>query len=199
MNAREIETALKQQIMKDSGLDQHRNYLGISKLHDCPCKVYREYFAGVTTSEQAHRMCYAGYHHEENVIRLLQRAEISVMDCGMEIASPLDSRLRGHIDGRTPDGDLIEVKSVNPDKFRRISEDGRAAYAHYAQVQMYMKYGGWRRAHLIYRNRDTYEHLVIEVPYSPATADKLERKAAMILGAIDAQTPPECTCGKCER
>lgn len=197
-NAPFIEHALSCQIEKESGLDQHRDYLGISKIAECPRKAYDEYMNGTTPTESAHRFCYAGYHQEADVLRLLNAAGIEVLENGHEVVSHLDQRLRGHIDGHTLDGHLVEVKSLNADKFRRVQADGRALFKHFVQVQLYMRYGGWEQAFIIYRCRDTYEHFVVEVPYQPSSADKFERKAMALLASIDRKERPACECGHCK-
>lgn len=198
-NAQFIEHALSCQIEKESGLDQHRDYLGISKIAECPRKAYQEYMEPILiTTPEMHRFCYAGYHQEADVLRLLNAAGFEVLENGKEVVSPLDHRLRGHIDGYTLDGHLIEVKSLNAEKFRRVQADGRVLYKHFVQVQLYMRYGGWKSCFVIYRCRDTYEHFVVEVPYQPASADKFERKAMALLSSIDRKERPECECGHCK-
>lgn len=198
MFAVDIEHALTAQLAVDSRADQHRDYLGISKIGHCPRAMYDEYMHGQGLTESTHRFCYAGYHQEDDILRLLRASGIAVLENGMEVCHPLESRIRGHIDGYTVEGDLIEIKSLNSAKFQRVREDGRAQYKHFAQVQLYMRYGGWKQAFVIYRNRDTYEHLVIRVPYQPATAEKLERKALSVLASIDLKERPACDCGHCK-
>lgn len=200
MNAEEISTSLIRQIVIGSNLDNHRDYLGISKIFDCPRKAYIEYMDGIGDIDEAtHRFCYAGYEQERSVISLLQQAGIGCLDSGLEVTAPFDNRLRGHIDGVTNDNELLEIKSLTVDKFRRVNADGRALFKHFVQVQLYMRYGGWKQAFIVYRCRETYEHFVVSVPYHEHRAEYFERKARTILDAIDAGVPPHCECGKCKK
>ena len=195
----DILTSINLQIEAESGLDQHRPYLGISKIGNCPRETYNEYVNGQgAPTEAAHRFCFAGYEHERSVLSLLQRSGVGCTNNGYEVVAPFDARLRGHIDGLTTGGELLEIKSLSRDKFDRVQADQRVINKHFAQVQLYMRYGGWRMAYVIYRDRDTYRHMVLPVPYQPGTAAHLESKAKAILAAIDAGTPPPCECGRCE-
>ena len=195
----EIQNTLTQQIAANSGLDQHREYLGISKISGCPRAAYNEYFDGVgEISEATHRFCFAGYEQERSVLSLLQKSGIGCMDNGYGVIAPFDDRLCGHIDGLTLDNDLLEIKSLTVDKFERIRKEMKASYKHFIQVQLYMRYGGWRQCFTVYRCRETYEHLVIPVMYNERQAEKAENKAKAILAAIDAKVPPACECGRCK-
>lgn len=196
MNSISISNALTQQIAIRSGLDRHRDYLGISKVGDCPRQAVREFFNGVTVTTDAHRMCFAGYEQETSIIELLAQQNIA-WAFGQEVVAPFDSRLRGHIDALTGDGDLIEIKSVSTDKFNIVNQLREPLRKHYIQVQLYMRYGRWQRTHVIYRCRETYEHIVLCVAYSDSKAAKYEQKAKLMLDAIDRHELPACECRRC--
>ena len=51
---------------------------------------------------------------------------------------------------------------------------------------------------MIYRCRETYEHIVLTVLYMESQALKFELKAKRLLDAIDRKIEPECECGRCE-
>jgi hypothetical protein len=192
----DIPYLIKQYMQDNSGLDQHRNYLGISKISECPRKVVNEYFHGIEPSEQAYRMCFAGYEQEDSVKKMLLpvlRNEGAVH----EVIAGFDSRLRGHTDGETVDGNLLEIKSVSTSKFNKVSQTKRVLQNHYQQIQLYMHFGGWKSAWVVYRCRETYEHIVIKVAYNQNIAMALEEKAKRILRYIDEGTTPPCECGNC--
>jgi hypothetical protein len=197
MNSTKLHNAITQQIAIRSGLDQHRNYLGISKIGDCPRHAVLEYLHGVRLTEDAHRMCFAGYEQEASVIELLAQIKLAYAS-GQEVIAPFDSRFRGHIHALTVDGDLVEIKSVSVDKYQKVLIDRQVLRKHYMQVQLYMRYGGWQRTHIIYRCRETYEHIVICVPYAESKAEKYEQKAKMMLSFIDRKEIPPCECGRCK-
>lgn len=180
-----------------SNFDTHRKYLGMSKLADCPRKVFREFKDGVIPTEDIYRMSYAGYEHEKNILAMLQECGIA-MPVQRELIAPFDNRLRGHIDAETVDGFLCEIKSVSDKKYQGISSNKRMPYRNFAQVQVYMRYGGYERSLVVYRNRDTYQTILFDIPYNPNVADKLERKAKRILEAIDSGQLPECDCHTCK-
>lgn len=200
MSDKEIAYRITTHIARVSGLDQHREYLGISKISQCPRAAVLEFRNGITETGEAHRMCYAGYEQERAVMQLLYNAGVAINSFPMskEVVAPFDSRLRGHIDGETVDGDLLEIKSVSRFKFDKIRKDHHAKFEHFVQVQLYMRYGGWKKSFIVYRCRETYEHVVVEVPYNEGQAEKFEQKARKMLAYIDEGSLPPCECGRCK-
>jgi len=201
MNSRTIQEKIEDYIQANSGLDQHREYLGISKIAGCPRGAVLEYRNGIEESPEAHRMCLAGYEHEASVLRMLEEQGIadpylyqSLPD--LEVVAPFDDRLRGHVDGQTFDKELLEIKSLSSHRFTKLMERGKPFYNHFVQVQLYMRYGPWKVGFVVYRNRDTYQHEVFYVKYKPGLAEKFEAKAQMILDHIDAGSLPSCECGR---
>lgn len=199
MDAKFIEQKITEYILANSGLDQHRDYLGISKIGDCPRKAYREYFEGGSFTEENHRMCFTGYEQEGQILNMLATLGLIrlIGNDEKEVVAPFDPRLRGHIDGLTRDGDLLEVKSVSWKRFQSIQENHRALSRHFIQVQLYMLYGRWARAFIVYRCRETYEHVVIHIPFNGNQALKFQQKAARLLECIDKREEPVCECGRC--
>jgi len=115
-----------------------------------------------------------------------------------EVVSALDPRFRGHVDGETVDGDLLEVKSVNRNKFEHVKSTHMALTEHFAQVQLYMKYGPWKLCWVIYVCRETLEHHVVKVTYLHTQAIKYEMKAQRMLAFIDNGLLPACECRYCK-
>ncbi len=197
MNTTQIQRSIMQQIEIHSGLDQHRDYFGISKIGDCPHHAVMEYLHGVACTEEAHRMCFAGYEHEMSIMELLVLAGIVTVQ-GLEVVAPFDSRFRGHIDALTCDDDLLEIKSVSTQKFQQVMESGKPLKKHVMQVQLYMRYGGWHQTFVVYRCRETYQHMVIRAPYIQSAAEHYEEKAKKILHCIDNNQIPDCECRRCK-
>lgn len=199
MNAAEIQMQIQNYMVNRSGLDQHRDYVGMSKIGGCSLANYLEFFDGIHLSEEAHRMCYTGYEQEANILLMLANMGIAqiVPDDRKEVVAPFDPRLRGHIDALTCEGDLLEVKSVSNRKFVQVRDTGRSLGKHFVQVQLYMLYGNWNKAFIVYRCRDTYEHLVLKIPFRAILAHQFEQKAKSLLRSIDEKEPPECSCGHC--
>ena len=198
MNKHDIANAINQHIERNSKLDGHRDYVGISQIGKCPRQTYKQFFHGISIDFMSHQRAYMGYEQEKNILELLQESHVAARIADNLVVAPFDIRLRGHFDGITRDGNFIEIKSVSVRKFEKVMQTHRAIYDHFAQVQLYMRYSKIRTTFIIYRCRETYNHHVIEVPYSEREAVKLEEKAKEILKAIDTKSPPVCTCGRCK-
>ena len=199
ITAKEMEVEIDRHVRLHSGLET-RSYLGMSQVAYCARAAYDRFVdgdPGLTQDSFLHRMCYVGYLFEEDVLRRLREMKIAVLD-RREVVAGFDDRLRGHIDGLTRWGDLLEIKSVTSSKFELVDRQGRALYEHLDQVQLYMHYGGWKYAWIVYVCRETFEHRVIRVRYEEARAARLEEKARRILKAIDERERPACECGYCK-
>lgn len=191
-----ITKKIAEYITNKSGFETRRDYISISHLADCPRRVVREYHAGFDVSATTHHMAYAGYHQERDILEMLTNMGM-LEQVNVEVVAPFDGRLRGHMDG-VLENCVLECKSVSGRRWDGILKKAdRLPWKHYVQVQMYMRYSGMRNAVVIYRNRETYEHMVIMVPYNQTQADKFEMKAKEILLALDDEVMPECECGKC--
>lgn len=197
MDAMTFQNKITEYVRNYSRLDLKRDYLGISKIADCPRRAVLEYRNGITPTEESYRNSYMGYEQETGVIVMLTGMAM-LRRQNIEVVAPFDSRLRGHLDGDISDGELIEIKSVSLNKFQKIRENKRALTKHYIQVQLYMRYGGYKEAFVIYRCRETYEHEIICVEYSHNSASKYEAKAKRMLAAIDSGEVPVCECGYCK-
>jgi hypothetical protein len=196
----DFEAKIMQYLRLHSGLEVRRSYLGISQVVKCPRLAYRGFTEGTDLDDYHHRMCYAGYLFERDVLQRMREMRIAVLP-GLnrrEVVAPDDDRLRGHIDGLTAWGDLLEIKSVTTSKFALVCQQDRALHEHNDQVQLYMRYGGWKFCWMVYVCRETLEHKVIRVRYDEVKAKILEQKALLILAAIDRGEMPKCECGYCE-
>lgn len=205
MQASTLKSILVSSLEKHSGLEQRRPYLGMSGISQCQRKLYFDFVDGRDIpSEQQHWYCWTGYLHEGAVIGLL--ADLGVEQRQIEVVAGFDSRFRGHIDYLFNPQEIIEIKSVTWDKFCKVQTENRAEYGHEAQVQMYLRHGGWQRAKIIYIARDVPHRefqgvplWVVETEPRAGMADKLDAKAKGILAAIDSKTPPPCECRWCQK
>ena len=194
----EIENQINDFIAQHSRFEARRDYLSISHVGNCPRKVVEEFRNGFQVAEHTHRMAFAGYEMEDSIRRMLEALGLVAAGSeGLEVVSPWDKRLRGHLDGLTPDGDVLEFKSVSRGQFSKILEKGRPLWRHFVQVQLYMRYGELRNALVVYRCRENYEHRVLEVPYNERQAATFEVRAGRMLEAIDQGKTLECECGMC--
>src|SRR5689334_6852029 len=204
MDATMFQSKIEEHLKEHSGLDAKRDYLGISAIGKCPRQVVREYLFGKgELSLQAHQMCYVGYLFEQDVMRRLWEigvARIAALEGEqqVEVVAAFDARLRGHVDGETVDGDLLEIKSVKRSKFEKVKQTHMALTEHFAQVQLYMKYGPWKTCWIVYVDRESLEHQVVKVNYLHTSAIKYEIKAQRMLAFIDQGMLPECECRWCK-
>lgn len=197
-----IKDQLVKSLRENSGLEQHRPYLGMSGISQCPRKLYLEFVSGRRPpTDQQHWYCWTGYLHEAAILHLLGVKP----GAQVEVVAAFDARFRGHVDWSVG-SDVIEIKSVTWNKFNTIKINNRPQSEHNQQVQMYLRHGNWRGAQIIYIARDVPHRefdgapfWVFEVRPDDTLADRLDQKARNILAAIDAQQPPRCECGYCQR
>jgi hypothetical protein len=202
MDPTTFQNTIDEHMAKVSGLDVKREYLGISAIGKCSRQVVREYLHGKSgISMRDHRMCYGGYMFEADLRNRLADMGFKITKVGFEVVADFDSRLRGHIDGEIAfsfQSDLLEVKSLKRSKFENVKQTHMPLPEHFAQVQLYMKYGSWNRCWIVYMDRESLEHQVVKVGYLHTQAIKFEMKAQRMLAHIDSGTLPECECRRCK-
>lgn len=216
MQTAQINQLVAKAIRQTSGLEAQRAYLGMSQIARCSRQLYFEFVAGQThLSDRAHQNCKRGYLIEGEfktmfaamgILHVPQAFPVLDNDTGAqrygserEIIAPFDSRFRGHTDGETCDGELLEIKSMSQEKFELARQLNRIDVAHYYQVQAYLRYGGYEHAIVEYVSSATFDHWAFRIALNPRVGAEIEAKAKRVLAAIDSHTPPRCECGKCER
>jgi hypothetical protein len=200
MNSSHVSENLLTGIRSFSGHAERRDYVGVSNIGKCPRQAYMDIVHGVPATDFAVRMGYAGRLFEVGVRSLLGIAGLlDVHGIDSQVVCPSNSLVKGHVDGISVDGDLIEIKSVSTRKWEVIAYKNRPMYEHRDQVLLYMHFGGWRNCLLIYVCRETLEHRVFDVPYERPLAVALERKILALAEAVQAGEPPACECKKCGR
>ncbi len=209
MDSRQLKQLYIENLKAKSGLEQHRPYLGMSGISQCPRLLYNQFTNGRGYQPiQDHWHCREGYKEQAEALEMLG----AINPKGVEVIAEWDARYKGHTDWETPDGDLVEIKSVYWDKFMDIVERRRAERQHYEQVQAYLRHGVWKLAHICYKARDVPQEQwrgdtiatcggipvwIVSVGLNREVADRLDAKARMILGAIDRGVAPDCVCGRC--
>ncbi len=177
---------------------EERDYLGMSAISTCPRELYRRMVDGRPRPDaQGKRYCHEGYLHEDDIVRRLDRAGWKVLNRGRELVAPFDKRFAGHIDGDFDGALMLEIKSVKLERFDEIARTNRAPDAHYEQVQVYLRYGGYSSCMLIYKCREDGQVWALEVERNDKVGARLEEKARKVLEAIDRVEPPACRCGHC--
>lgn len=191
VQATDIQAKIMDVIRARSGYEPSRKYLGMSHLGECPKRQWENFMAGSAADDDKHRMAYIGYAFESIEVGILTQAGI-FRPMRRTLVADFDERLRGHVDGETVDGDLLEIKSLSRFRFEQVEETGRALDEHFQQVQTYMHFGGYMHTEIIYVCREDFRHRVIHVPYSINVASRLVARARKVLAAIDAGQAPEC-------
>lgn len=178
---------------------EERNYLGMSSIGNCSRRQYFDMKNGwrAMPRPSLKRLFHEGHLHEQDLLARLQQAGYVVDLYQMELVAPFDARFRGHIDGVLDSGTLLEIKSVNDEKFIIVQELGALA-EHRAQCQCYMRYGSFADALIIYKQRSYGELYLVMLKLDEGEGRLLEAKAQMILKAVDGKGPlPACSCGRC--
>lgn len=207
MNAAVLQDALVRITAENSGHEEHRDYLGMSQIAKCPRRLFFEIQNGTPSDLDGKLRCYKGYQMECDlltrmalVLDLLGGDWILAPEVG-EI-SALGEQFIGHPDGELVSLDgkeriLVEIKSTLQESLDRILERARIPTRHWWQVQCYLRFGGWERALIIYEARDTGRIYVHPVRRDERTGERCERKARLVLDALEVGAPPRCACGRC--
>lgn len=199
MDAITVKHRISDHLLHASGFETGRKYLGMSRITECPARLYRECLNGRAheLNEAAARRCYRGYLFEHDAHTRLEAAGIYLPGSGKEVRADFDERFRGHTDGETTEGDLLEIKSVADRIFEGVQRTRRALDGHIAQVQMYLRYGGYGHGLIVYIDTETFQHYVADVWPNRAEQERWIEKAGQVLAGIDAGQPPKCSCGRC--
>lgn len=192
MHSTELGKKLLNYTITNSGAE-HRAYLGMSAIGDCPRQLYLHYISGRQWTTQGHFYCYLGYLFERDLLCRLAAINSKLLRPAQEF-SDFGGRFMGHTDGEW-DGDLLEIKTTIAEKL----PNGRIPERHYWQLQTYMHYGDYRQAKIIYIARDTGAFVVRNIVRVHKMGELARLKAASILEAADLRQPPECECGRCKK
>jgi len=191
MSAQELASTLLGRLKENSGFDEHRPYIGMSRIGECRKRIYTEFIDGVAATLDNHVGAWLGYTMEAAVLELLGKD----VQPGRELTA-FDGLVRGHTDGEWR-GELIEVKSTTNRKLLERLDDRRVDDRHYQQVTAYMHFGRWRRCSVIYVPRDFGKPTVFGVNYDPNEGARIEARFAEIVTHVRNKRPPRCECGRC--
>ena len=194
-SARAVERALVDHTVRSASHDPHRykGRLGMSRIHEPedvlvaevlgrPQDVDRDllllFDLGDLFEDDLHEKLHAAFPGPEYRYRSEQ----------VEIVAGFDARYSGHADGEieTPAGPvLVEIKSTTAAKIDRIRESWRLPRRTFAQVQTYLRHGGYDRGLVVYQARDTGAICVVGVKPIRPVADDLDAKAQRVLAEVD--------------
>jgi len=190
MNAAELQQTLLDWSVKHSGYEDHRNYIGLSGIGDCPKIIFRRYFNSSVIQVKEHLRTRYSYEIEGIIKERLRK--MGILAIGKDISAHL-GRVQGHVDGVVA-GKLLEIKTVP------LAVDlpfVRIPWKVYWQVQGYMHFGGYDETLIIYFARADGTFRTFEVLADPMVAVEMDAKIKSILECIDRRLPPICECGRC--
>jgi len=193
MKSTDLQRTLTNYIVKNSRHEAHRAYIGLSGIADCEAIIYDRYFHGTPATINGHLKTSLSYDLEADLVSKLSLLKLYRPAPPIEL---YDGLVLGHPDGKIDDDDLIEIKTVERETW--FPEVPHLPNKVFYQVQAYMYYGGYRRAHVIYLARDTGALRVIGVTQSTPIAQRIEDKLARLVEAVHLVQRPACSCGKCE-
>ena len=176
---------------------EHRAYVGMSGIGGCLLKQWLNFKFGQVPSLSGAKYGTRGYMFEANAKVRLERIGLYVPGSEMALVAPWDDRFRGHTDGATKDGMLLELKSIKEDAFQVVVNKDQPKPEHMAQVQTYMLYGQWEACLVVYIETNTLNHWPLLVKRNTNIGVRMEQRARTVLEMIDSNTPPLCECNFC--
>ncbi len=191
MKAVELEKALTDWTVENSGYDEHRNYIGLSTIADCPKEIYRRFFNETHASRELRLRTRFTYEIEANLIERLRALGLYRK---AETISVYDGLVQGNPDGRILE-DLLEIKTIPLSE--HIPRDRLPARV-YWQCQAYMKYGSYPATLVIYLARETGCFKVFDICPNAMRMEIIDRKVQRLIQAVKTKTEPACECGRCK-
>lgn len=96
---------------------------------------------------------------------------------------------------------LLEVKTANDERFKRVSKARFPLVEHHSQAQVYMRVFRLPRTLFWYVNKNTGDHLALWVAAAPKVQDAMVAKAEALRRYFETGTLPEriCQTGLCPR
>ena len=207
MNARQLQHDLTDFFAGRSGHDPERDYLGMSQI----AKPEEELLAMLKgkrwqPSRETHLKLRLGHLHEAEIKAALEhiswhelKEEWSYFGKELEVVADFDPRFRGHIDGMFITAEkehvLCEIKSIGGSYAKgwplddiALNDDPPSVALprkDFAQVQAYMRHGGYERCLMIYVCRSRGLIWTCEVRPDAAMQDRLDAKAKRVLARFD--------------
>lgn len=178
-----------------------RDYLGMSQIGRCAVELYEELRNGRPgLGVRGSLGCYEGLLHQRDLLARLEAMEL--YRPGRVLVAPWSERYRGHTHGELVDPatgavELLVIKSVTVRRFEEVRDMGRPVAMEGDQVQAYMCYGGYERAMILYKCRETGELWPVPVRSDKERQIRLNEKAAAVLRAVDCGIAPRCGCARC--
>ncbi len=190
MNAWELEYKLTDFSVRTSGYDEHRDYIGLSGVWDCPLVIYRRYFNRMGVSTEARLKTKYSYEVEDIIKRRLRA--MGILSPSREI-SLYDGLVKGHTEGEIL-GRLFDVKTV---AISAHFPNGQLPYKVRFQMNAYMKYGPYPDTLVIYFARDSGLFKAYDLFPDSDIQIEIVVKLEQLVEAVRNKRQPKCECGRC--
>lgn len=192
MLSTDLQRQLVNHIIKNSGHEDHRAFIGLSQISRCEQVLYDRFIHGESAGV-SEKMKSALAHDLQEV--LVVKLTVLRMFAPGRIIELHGGLVQGHPDGEVC-GDLLEIKTVEREDW--LPGIGRLPTGVYWQVQAYLHYAGYRFGHVVYIARDTGSIKVIGVRKNPDVCRQIDIKVTRLVAAVKSLQRPDCTCGRCE-
>ena len=181
----------------------YRGHLGASSIgRECERELWYS-FRGVERVEHSGRILrlFARGHREEpSLVEYLRKTDVVVhdvdsngeqfrfSDIGGHFGGSMDGAAKGFVEAPTS-WHVLEFKTSGNKAFRPLVKNGveKAKPEHYAQMQVYMKFSGMKRAFYMTVNKDNDELYSERVKFKSSVSTEMLEKARRI---ITAANPP---------
>jgi hypothetical protein len=187
---------IEQYITEHSGLDKRRDYVGMSGIANCPRVIVDMFYKGVRTDYRDHLNAFRGYRIEKIAKEILIGAGIMKPNSERELAE-FNDLVKGHTDGESVNGELIEIKSKKKEVFDQILASNKLPYRDFMQVQAYMHFGNYKMAIVFIICPETFETHTIRITPNDGAQRKLIYTLDRVIECINNKIYPACTCGRC--
>lgn len=190
MRAGELERLFMTWSIQNSGYDEHRNYIGLSTISDCPRLIYTRYFTKTGITAETHLRTKASYEIEADLKDRLR--EMGIFKDGKEI-SLHDGLVKGHTDGEI-DGSLLEIGTVPKTEYLPQNP----TFKKLIQSQAYMCFGKYSHSLILFYARDYGAFRIFDLFEDPPAQFLIKKKIDALVTAIHEKTIPKCECGRCK-
>lgn len=193
MLARDLQKALVNYTVKNSGHEARRGYIGLSEMGLCERVIYEHYRHGLRDDGGVQQRLVNKISFELEAALIARLKAIGVYQPGKTI-SLSEGLVQGHTDGQIGD-DLLEIKTVALEEHFPV--DGHLPRKIFYQVQGYMHYTGLKNALVVYLARANGALLVVSVRYQEAIGREIAGRVERLQRAVREVKVPMCSCGRC--
>lgn len=156
-----ISKEIEKWTIKNSGFEEKRNYISLSRIYFKPDILIDEYLNGFRADRVGRLKCYKGYQMEKDMLKRMKEIYSDELRTGFEISIE-NGLFKGHPDFVLWD-DPGDVKSVLLDEY--LPWDNHVSPKNYYQIQAYMLFMNREKGYLLYESRES--GLILALSFAP--------------------------------